>query len=85
MIMTVQRTLKLHNSYKRLRYEGPDRPEHHEEESEDAQPFLTTLWWQIQFGHPGLFSPLGNFYLQQIKIPIYQLSFMFIKSFIRTS
>ena len=49
-------------------YEGPDRPEHHEQESEDTQPFLATLWWQIQFWHPRLFYPLGNYYLQQIEI-----------------
>ena len=52
----------------RGRYEGPDRPEHHEQESEDTQPFLATLWWQIQFRHPRLFYPLGNYYLQQIEI-----------------
>ena len=40
--------------YKRLSYEGPARPEHHEQEGEDTQPFLTTLRWQIQFGHPPL-------------------------------
>ena len=70
MIMTVQRTLKLHNSQERGSYEVLGRPEHHEQESEDTQPFFTTLGWQIQFRHPRLFYPLGNIYLQQIEIQL---------------
>ena len=30
---------------------GGDLPEHHEEEGEDAEPFLPSLGWKEQFRH----------------------------------